>query len=126
MKTYVPHVGTVINEQNKLVATGRGLPGAQHIPLESLMIRNPYSDTLSFHRWFLHQRCYNTDLYNSTTCADLYQYLPACLEGVEFAFENPTIPNKLAAMKTCDILGSGDTHGKQVENVKLHVRLPYT
>lgn len=43
LQTYVPHFGTVINEQNKLVAAGRGQPGARHVPLESLMISNPYS-----------------------------------------------------------------------------------
>ncbi|KZV78547.1 alpha/beta-hydrolase [Exidia glandulosa HHB12029] len=117
--TYVPHVGTVINEQNKLVAAGRGVPGAQRIPLESLMISNPYSDPLSYYRWFLHQRCYNTDLYNSTTCTELYKVVPQCLEEVEFALENPLVPNKLAALKTCDVLREGDMHGRAQENVKL-------
>ncbi|EJD46883.1 alpha/beta-hydrolase [Auricularia subglabra TFB-10046 SS5] len=117
--TYVPYVATVINEQNKLVASGHGQPGAQHIPLEALMISNPYSDYLSYTRWWLHQACYNTNLYNSTQCTEYYRGLPACQEEVQFALQYPTIQNKLKAQKTCEALFAGDRHGIQLENVKL-------
>ena len=54
IKTYIPHIATVIHEQNTALAqsmVSRGklatspllVPGAQHINLESLMISNPYS-----------------------------------------------------------------------------------
>ncbi|THH03727.1 hypothetical protein EW146_g10356 [Bondarzewia mesenterica] len=48
--TYVPHIATVIHEQNKALALGEGQPEAIHINLDSLMVSNPYSvrDT-SFH-----------------------------------------------------------------------------
>lgn len=116
--TYVPNIATVINKENKAVAAGRGQPGAKHIHLESLMISNPLSDWLSHNRWALHQRCYNTDLYNATTCAELYGYLPQCLESIQFAFENPSAANRISSLETCSILFTGDTHGRMVENVK--------
>lgn len=119
MATYVPYVGTVINEQNKLVAKGAGQPDAQHIPLEALMISNPYSDYLSWASWWLHQACYNTNLYNSTQCTEYYRGLPACVEDVRFALQYPAVPNKLKAQTTCDALFTGDKHGTQLENVKL-------
>lgn len=116
--TYVPHIATVIQEQNRALAHGKGQPGAIHINLESLMISNPYSDTLSHFRWMLQQRCYNNDLYNSTTCAELYQILPSCLEEIQLAYENPTIENGKAALATCGPLSIGDTHGKVIEDVR--------
>jgi carboxypeptidase C (cathepsin A) len=40
---YVPHIATVIYEQNTALAAGKGQPGAIHINLESLMVSNPIS-----------------------------------------------------------------------------------
>lgn len=82
------------------------------------MISSPISDYLSHFRWYLHQRCYNTHLYNETTCTELYTSLPACLESIQFAYENPTVANRFSAITTCSVLTVGDTHGHMIENVK--------
>jgi hypothetical protein len=42
-KRYIPHIATVINEQNTALAAGKGLPGAIHLNLESMMVSNPIS-----------------------------------------------------------------------------------
>jgi carboxypeptidase C (cathepsin A) len=44
--TYVPHIATMIHEQNLALAAGKGHPGAVHINLESMMISNPMSVSL--------------------------------------------------------------------------------
>lgn len=46
--TYVPHIATVIHEQNQALASGKGQPGAVHINLESLIISNPFSVSGAF------------------------------------------------------------------------------
>ncbi len=40
---YVPHIATVIYEQNLALAAGKGQSGAVHINLESMMVNNPIS-----------------------------------------------------------------------------------
>lgn len=42
-QVYVPHIATVIHEQNAAVAAGAGIAGAKHINLESMMVSNPMS-----------------------------------------------------------------------------------
>lgn len=42
-QTYIPHIATVIHEENLALASGKGNPGAIHIKLESMMVSNPYS-----------------------------------------------------------------------------------
>ncbi|KAF8581123.1 alpha/beta-hydrolase [Ramaria rubella] len=114
---YVPHIATVIHEQNHAIALGKGRPGAIHINLASLIISNPFSDALSHFRWFLYQACHNTNLYNSTTCTELYTLLPSCLESIQFAYENSTVDNRVAAWSLCQRIRWGDTHGVMGENV---------
>ncbi|KAF8581120.1 alpha/beta-hydrolase [Ramaria rubella] len=115
--TYAPHIATVIHEQNKALALGKGRRGSVHINLDSLMITNPMSDALSHFRWTLYQSCHNTDLYNSTTCMELYTLLPACLERIQFAYQNSTVENRVAAFTLCSKLRDGDKHGTMMEDV---------
>ncbi|KAJ3552169.1 hypothetical protein NM688_g4293 [Phlebia brevispora] len=108
--TYIPHIATVIHDQNILVRNmvdiaqdydGRalslyrlvpdrngGLPlqGARHVNLESMMVSNPYSDILHHYRWALVQRC-QTGLFNASLCAQFNAALPACLEAIQVAYE---------------------------------------
>ncbi|KAF7314768.1 SET domain-containing protein [Mycena kentingensis (nom. inval.)] len=117
---YVPHIATVIHEQNLLVAKGRGQPGAVPINLESMMLSNPVSDAAGHYSWNLHARCYLFDMYNSTTCAELFEILPRCLDAIQFAQQtNVWVPERReAAWKVCEPLDSGDTHGTMVEDVR--------
>ncbi|EKM53860.1 uncharacterized protein PHACADRAFT_184904 [Phanerochaete carnosa HHB-10118-sp] len=117
---YVPHIATVIHEQNAALAAGRGVPGAIHINLESIMISNPLSDWLSHHRWALHQRCFLTDLYNTSTCHASFRKLPACLEASQMAYMDDTIEHRLIATDACDSIYPEIVEGRAYENVELH------
>ncbi|KZV81658.1 alpha/beta-hydrolase [Exidia glandulosa HHB12029] len=116
--TYVPHIATVIHEHNKELAVGRGPVGAQHINLEALMLSNPMSDARSWFTWHLQQACYNTDLYNATQCAHYFSILPQCLEGIELAYSEPTLDNRVEATQFCLQMLIGDTHGRTTDNIK--------
>ncbi|KAF7297878.1 SET domain-containing protein [Mycena chlorophos] len=119
--TYVPHIATVIHEQNLLVTKHKGQPGAIPIHLESLMVSNPISDAASHFRWKLYERCtLFTNMYNATTCAELAPVVPQCLDAIAFAQQTEEwIPERHnAAYQTCTRLESGDTHGTVVEDTR--------
>ncbi|KAI0316871.1 Alpha/Beta hydrolase protein [Amylostereum chailletii] len=115
---YVPNIATVIHEQNQAVAKGQGQPGAIHINLESVMVSNPLSDPLSWFRWNLHYRCELSDVYNSTTCSEMYGLLPQCLESIEMALQQSSVATRTAASDDCFKLLMGDTHGTVLEDVR--------
>ncbi|KIJ32854.1 hypothetical protein M422DRAFT_70517, partial [Sphaerobolus stellatus SS14] len=116
---YVPNIATVINVENKAIAEGKGQPGAKHINLDSMMLSNPFSDPISYFRWLLHYRCILHQVYNSTTCQELYKELPLCLEAIQLAFEIPTVKNRVEATMVCYAkLRTGDTHGIVVEDIR--------
>ncbi|KAJ7107556.1 alpha/beta-hydrolase [Mycena epipterygia] len=115
---YVPHVATVIHEQNMLVKTGHGRPGAVLINLDALMLSNPISDPMSHFRWLLQYRCMDHHVFNSTACKTLYSELPSCLESIEMAFELPTVENRQKAWELCDHLNSADSNGTVFEDIR--------
>ncbi|KAJ7364872.1 alpha/beta-hydrolase [Mycena albidolilacea] len=117
---YVPHIATVIHEQNIALAKGEGLPAAAHINLESMMVSNPMSDATSHFTWLLQTRCYNADMYNASTCAEMFEILPTCLESIQFAQQAPewSVERRVAAQNICQKLEKGDTHGTVVEDVR--------
>ncbi|KAF7298669.1 SET domain-containing protein [Mycena indigotica] len=117
---YVPHIATVIHEQNLLIAKNRGQPGAISLNLESMMVSNPISDAASHFRWMLQSRCYLFDMYNSTTCTELFEVLPVCLDAIAYAQQTEEwIPERrTAAIETCGQLAMGDTHGTVVEDTR--------
>ncbi|KIP10769.1 hypothetical protein PHLGIDRAFT_115123 [Phlebiopsis gigantea 11061_1 CR5-6] len=98
---YIPHIATVIHEVNIALARGGGTPGATHLNLEAMMVSNPMTDMLSHYRWMLQQRCYYTDLYNTTTCDAAYEGLPFCLEAVQAAYMHNTVENRVHAVHVC-------------------------
>ncbi|KAK7048758.1 Alpha/Beta hydrolase protein [Favolaschia claudopus] len=125
---YIPHIATVIHEQNIALAAGKGQPGAVHINLESMMLSNPLSvsvvgfrrkDAISHFGWILQHRCYNVpDMYNTTTCAELFQVLPTCLEAIQLAQQQSAPEPRVAAMNLCGPLVLGDRHGTVLEDVR--------
>ncbi|KAJ7770966.1 alpha/beta-hydrolase [Mycena maculata] len=117
---YVPHMATVIHEQNTALAAGKGQPGAIHINLESMMVSNPISDAMSHFSWLLQMRCYNADMYNASTCAEMFEILPTCLDSIRFAQQASgwDVARRVAAQDTCQVLEEGDTHGTVVEDVR--------
>ncbi|KAJ6587794.1 alpha/beta-hydrolase [Mycena sp. CBHHK59/15] len=117
---YVPHIATVIHEKNAALVAGNGPRGAIHINLESMMVSNPVSDATSYYRWMLHTRCYDVDMYNASTCAELFAVLPACLESIQLAQQGPgwSVEKHVAAQKVCMLLENGDRHGTVIEDVR--------
>ncbi|KAJ7461971.1 alpha/beta-hydrolase [Mycena latifolia] len=117
---YIPHIATVIHEQNIALAAGKGQPGAVHINLESIMVSNPISDATSHFTWLLHMRCYLADMYNVTTCAEMFEVLPACLDGIQLAQQGPgwSVERHVAAQAICNPFRAGDTHGTVVEDIR--------
>ncbi|KAJ6508230.1 alpha/beta-hydrolase [Mycena sanguinolenta] len=117
---YVPHIATVIHEQNIALAKGKGQPGAIHINLESMMVSNPISDATSHFTWLLQTRCYNAEMYNASTCNEMFKILPTCLESIQFAQQTPawSVGRRVAAQDICQQLEEGDTHGTVVEDVR--------
>ncbi|KAF8215114.1 Alpha/Beta hydrolase protein [Mycena galopus ATCC 62051] len=118
---YIPHIATVIYEQNSALARGKRKPGATHLNLESMMVSNPISDPTSHYEWILQTRCYNiADMYNVSTCDEMFQILPTCLESIRFAQQIPewSVERRAAAANLCHKLEEGDTHGTVVEDVR--------
>ncbi|GJE95373.1 carboxypeptidase [Phanerochaete sordida] len=114
---YVPHIATVIHEQNAALAAGHGHPGARHINLSSMLVSNPISDFLSHHRWVLQQRCYFTDIYNASTCNAAFAALPACLEAAQLAYIDSTLTRRVAARDACAAV-TPDIEGRDLQNVE--------
>ncbi|KIJ53143.1 hypothetical protein M422DRAFT_242257 [Sphaerobolus stellatus SS14] len=116
---YVPNIASIIQMENKAVSNGKGQPGAKHINLDSIMLSNPLSDPISHFRWLLYYRCDLHQVYNSTTCQELYGVLPKCLEAIQLAFETKVVPNKVAAIEMCHYaLNSGNMHGTVLEDIR--------
>ncbi|KAJ7845181.1 alpha/beta-hydrolase [Mycena leptocephala] len=119
--TYVPHIATVIHDQNLALAAGKGHPSAVHINLESLMISNPMSDATSHFTWFLKAVCHGSvAMYNASTCAEKFQSLPKCLDSIRLAEQGPVwnVERRSAAHNICWALRDGDTHGTSGEDVR--------
>ncbi|KAJ7661970.1 alpha/beta-hydrolase [Mycena polygramma] len=116
---YVPNIATVIHEQNLLLESGQGQPGAVHINLDALILSNPISNPMAHFTWLLQYRCVDHALYNSTRCQRLYAALPACLESIEMAFKVPTRENRVTSMELCYSLGAAEMYGVNPEDIRL-------
>lgn len=71
--------------------------------------------------WALQYRCVYHNVYNATTCQELYAILPTCVEKIELAFSNPTVENRVDAISFCNKITDGDTHGTVQEDIRLKV-----
>ncbi|KAJ7820282.1 hypothetical protein B0H13DRAFT_2377945 [Mycena leptocephala] len=102
-----------------MAASGKGQPGAVYIHLESMMVSNPISDATSHFTWLLQTRCYNADMYNASTCAEMLQNSPACLDSIQLAQQAPgwSVERRVAAQNTCQLLEEGNPHGTVAEDV---------
>jgi len=76
---------------------------------------------MSHFRWMLHYRCALHQVYNSSTCQELYKTLPICLEKIQLAFEIPTIEYRVAAYDVCDLLQTADAHDTVLEDIRRKV-----
>ncbi|KAJ6504753.1 Alpha/Beta hydrolase protein, partial [Mycena vitilis] len=117
---YVPHIATVIHEQNIALTAGKGKGGSVHFNFESMMISNPISDATSHFTWLLQTRCYNADIYNTSTCAGMFKLLPTCLDSIQLAQQAPewSMERRVAAQGICQPLMEGDAHGTVLEDIR--------
>jgi hypothetical protein len=65
-------------------------------------------------------------MYNASTCAEMFEILPTCLESIQFAQQAPewSVERRVAAQNICQKLEKGDTHGTVVEDVRKKASLP--
>ena len=78
---------------------------------------------LSHYRWMLQQRCYYTDLYNTTICDAAYEKLPFCLEAIQMAYMHDSVENRVHAIHVCWTSGlEVRVPGRSLENVEQRVR----
>lgn len=140
LQVYIPHIATVIHEQNTALSLGKGIAGAKHLNFEAMMVSNPMSvctpsplllrsvtsfspqDLLTHKRWALQQRCYYTDFYNASTCTAAFERLPFCLEAIQMSYMNDTVINRAGAMKACDGVYPDKVPGRSLENINVRVR----
>ncbi|KZV74989.1 alpha/beta-hydrolase [Peniophora sp. CONT] len=117
---WVPHIATVIQEQNKAIARGEGIPGAIPINLESLALSNPASSPKAWFGWMLYYMCELHDVYNATTCASLYPLLPQCLDKLDYALDEATstAESRNDALEFCSGLFDGDVHGAVLQDIR--------
>ncbi|KAF8877885.1 alpha/beta-hydrolase [Infundibulicybe gibba] len=115
---YVPNIATAIRRHNLALARGEGQPGAIHINLESMIISNPVSDPKAHFQWLLQYRCAGGHGYNSTTCSELYSYLPECLDSIEHSYQIQSAESRVQALKLCRRLAMGDMHGVVTEDTR--------
>ncbi|KZV74021.1 alpha/beta-hydrolase [Peniophora sp. CONT] len=118
--TFVPNIATVLQEENKAIASGEGRLGGSHINLDALLVSNPWTDPMAFFRWVLYYRCELHSLYNATTCAELYSKLPECLDTISMAFQDSTVHNRRLADETCSRLQVPGQNGTLAENINRH------
>ncbi|VDB83134.1 unnamed protein product [Peniophora sp. CBMAI 1063] len=117
---WVPHIATVIHEQNKAIARGEGRPGAITINLKSLALSNPASSPKAWYGWALHYMCELHNVYNSTTCASLYPLLPECLDRLDYALDEltSTAKSRNDALMFCSSMFDGDMHGLVLQDIR--------
>ncbi|KAF8215079.1 Alpha/Beta hydrolase protein [Mycena galopus ATCC 62051] len=140
---YIPHIATVIHEQNIALAAGKDQPGATRLNLESMLVSNPVSvsiglihqleneltfrkDVTSHYEWLLETRCYNVDMYNASTCAEMFEILPTYLKSIQFAQQIPewSVERHVAAQNIRHRVEEGDTRGTVVEDVRKKASVP--
>nr|GAT51131.1 predicted protein [Mycena chlorophos] len=98
---HVPNIATAIHQHNLLIDAGKGHPGTQHVNLEALILSNPLSNPHAHFSWLLHYRCVTHQLHNTTTCAELFTELPACLDAIQMAFDTSKLEHRQAAAGAC-------------------------
>ncbi|ORY28835.1 Alpha/Beta hydrolase protein [Naematelia encephala] len=115
---YIPHMANIIIAQNSLLAAEQAPKGNVHIPLESIMISNPWSDPLSHAGGLIEMLCQQTHppVWNSSQCLSAYQALPSIIQAVRLALDIPTLHNRVKALNVTWDVELMDLHGVKREN----------
>jgi hypothetical protein len=69
-------------------------------------------------KWSLYYNCELHNVYNTTTCAEMYALLPTCLEHIDYALDVSTPETRRDALRTCIPLLEGDNHDTDMLNVR--------
>lgn len=121
---YVPNIATVIHEENKAIQAGKGKANAELIDLQALILSNPLSDPMTHWTWLLQYRCVLHQVYNSTTCTNMYTKLPSCIDSIRSSFSNTADrAGRVKALEICGELNDGDAHGIVIEDIRRTVSL---
>lgn len=67
--------------------------------------------------------CDDFNYFNETTCESIVQATPACLDALQLAEEQPTVPNRVDAAVLCERVTPwmDDTTGKNPYDARLNV-----
>jgi hypothetical protein len=65
----------------------------------------------------------NPPIFNTTQCAQSYEYLPSLIQAIRLAYDVPTVDNRLKGEYAMAQLESGDLHGVMRENIRKKVNL---
>ncbi|KAI0936993.1 hypothetical protein AcW1_001085 [Taiwanofungus camphoratus] len=100
--TYIPHIVNTIYSRN--IAAKLGVQNKSRVLKmpESVMIGNGWSDPLTNYRWFTQANCHDNPILNSSGCNVAMSTMPACLDAVQYAYEQPSIENNREATLFCD------------------------
>ncbi|KAF8994687.1 Alpha/Beta hydrolase protein, partial [Cyathus striatus] len=99
--TYIPHIVNAIftrNHDHSLLQRVIKMPDA-------IMMSNVWSDTETMFRWFHESNCDSgvdsNPFLNETACADVVSILPACLDALQLAYEQPILEYKMEGLEAC-------------------------
>ncbi|KAF8981405.1 Alpha/Beta hydrolase protein [Cyathus striatus] len=99
--TYIPHIVNAIFTRNH---DHSKLDRVIKMP-DAIMMSNVWSDTKTMFRWFHESNCGtgvdSNPFLNETACADVVSILPACLDALQLAYEQPTLEYKMEGFVAC-------------------------
>ncbi|KZT08688.1 alpha/beta-hydrolase [Laetiporus sulphureus 93-53] len=122
---YIPHIVDVIHTRNMV---------ARADPLSSRLPKMPDAVFPATHhhdddaiwpalilmfRWWIQANCHDNPIVNSTGCDLAISTMPACLDAVQYAYEQPTIDNRYSATILCH---GGDD---KIQHAGFNGRNPY-
>ncbi|EIN09952.1 alpha/beta-hydrolase [Punctularia strigosozonata HHB-11173 SS5] len=89
-----PHLVNVIYERNLAAISEESSPRLVKMP-EQFMMSNVMSDSATFFRHYVRSMCDDLGYYIRTGCEAVARDVPACLDSIQLAYEQPTIENNL-------------------------------
>ncbi|TFY79312.1 hypothetical protein EWM64_g4699 [Hericium alpestre] len=100
--TYIPHIVNTILERNHEAKSLSRSRSSRFLKMpDSAVMGNIWSDIATNFRWFVKSNCDDIGVFNASACTALVSSLPACLDAVELALEQPTLSNKRDVYVNC-------------------------
>ncbi|EIN09953.1 alpha/beta-hydrolase [Punctularia strigosozonata HHB-11173 SS5] len=98
--TYIPNLVNVMRNRNLAAKSDAESLRLIKIP-EQIMMSNVWSDPATHYRHWVSSACYDLGFYNRTGCEAVIRDIPACLDSIQLANEQPTIKNKYESWSIC-------------------------